>query len=129
MQLDHDSSVLTTFQTCYGRRRFLRLPFGSSVSSEIFQKKLIQALDGLSGIVCIADDVIIHGKDHEEHAHNLKAFLERSTYKCIKLNRDKLKLRMSEVTFMVRLITKDGLQSDPEHVKAIAEIDAPTNIN
>ena len=37
------------------------LPFGTSVSSEIFQKKLLEALDGLPGVVCIADDLIRTG--------------------------------------------------------------------
>ena len=128
VQLDRESSMLTTFQTCYGRYRFVRLPFGTSVSSEIFQKKLLEALDGLPGVVCIADDVIIHGKDPEEHDRNLIAFMERFRDKGIKLNREKLQLRMSEVTFMGHCITKDVLQSDPEKVKAIAKMDAPANV-
>ena len=68
-------------------------------------------------------------KDREEHDYNLKAFRERCKDNGIKLNRDKLKLRMREVTFMRHVITKDGLQSDPEKVKDIAEMAAPTNIN
>ena len=124
VQLDRESSMLTTFQTCYGRYRFVRLPFGTSVSSEIFQKKLLEALDGLQGVVCIADDVIIHGKDLEEHDRNLIACRDSG----IKLNRDKLQLRMSELTLMGHRITKDGLQSDPEKVKAIAKMSAPTNV-
>ena len=35
---------------------------------------------------------------------------------------------MSEVTFMGHRITKEGLQSDPEIVKAIAKMAAPTNV-
>ena len=69
--LDEPSSILTNFQTCFGRYRWLRLPFGTSVSSEIFQKRLLQALDGLFGVVC--DDIIIHGKDLKEHDDNLEA--------------------------------------------------------
>ena len=46
--------MLTTFVTPYGRYRCLRLPFGLSVSSEIFQKHLHQALEGLPGVKCIA---------------------------------------------------------------------------
>ncbi|KAL9964255.1 hypothetical protein ACROYT_G027871 [Oculina patagonica] len=56
LELDHESSMLTTFATPYGRYRWLRLPFGLSVSSEIFQKRLHQELDGLPGVKCIADD-------------------------------------------------------------------------
>ncbi|GFR97874.1 hypothetical protein ElyMa_002756100 [Elysia marginata] len=39
VQLDEESSRLTTFQTCFGRFRFLRLPFGLNVSAEIFLEK------------------------------------------------------------------------------------------
>ena len=45
VQLDDESSRLTTFDTPYGRYRWKRLPFGVSVASEIFQKRLNQALD------------------------------------------------------------------------------------
>ena len=49
--LDEESSMLTTFNTPYGRYRWLRLPFGLSVSPEIFQKRVIQTLEGLDGVL------------------------------------------------------------------------------
>ena len=61
LELDHESSMLTTFATPYGRYRWLRLAFGLCVLSEIFQKHLHQELLGLPGVKCIADDVLIHG--------------------------------------------------------------------
>ncbi|GAB1598786.1 hypothetical protein Ahia01_000155800 [Argonauta hians] len=128
VQLDDSSSMLTTFQTCFGRYRWLRLPFGLSVSSEIFQKKLNQELLGLSGVLCIADDVLIHGSDYEEHNKNLDAFLVRCCERNIKLNPDKFQLRMSEISFMGHLITKDGLHSDPEKTRAINEMAPPCSL-
>jgi len=56
-----DSSVLTTFATPYGRYKWIRLPFGLSASSEIFQKHLIHALENLPGVLCIVDDILIYG--------------------------------------------------------------------
>ncbi|CAH8611169.1 unnamed protein product [Dicrocoelium dendriticum] len=47
VSLDDESSYMTTFGTPFGRFRWLRLPFGLKVSSEIFQKRLMQALDDL----------------------------------------------------------------------------------
>ena len=126
--LDHESSLLTTFQTCHCRYRWCRLPFGTSVSAEIFQHKLLEALERLTGIVCIADDVIIHGRDMAEHDHHLSGFLQCCKEKGIKLNRDKLELRLSEVTFIGHRITEDSVQSDPEKVKAINEMPVPQNL-
>ena len=60
--LDHESSLLTTFATPFGRYRWKRLPFGLSASSEIFQKQVSQALEGLDGILNITDDVLIYGE-------------------------------------------------------------------
>ncbi|XP_046560092.1 uncharacterized protein K02A2.6-like [Haliotis rubra] len=125
--LDEESSFITTFQTCFGRYRWLRLPFGLNVSSEIFQRKLTEALDGLPGVVCIADDVLIHGKDVNHHDENLKQFLTRCREKNIRLNPNKLELRLSEITFMGHVITKDGLKSDPEKVRAIHDMPVPSN--
>ena len=88
----------------------------------------MEALDGLPGVVRTADDVVIHGKDLKEHDRNLIAFMKGCRDNGVKLNREKLQLRMSEVTFMGHRITKDGLQSDPEKVKAIVKMAAPTNV-
>ena len=60
VELDDESSMLTTFQTCHGQYRWRRLPFGTKVLSEIFQKRLLEVLGDLKGVVVIADDIIIH---------------------------------------------------------------------
>jgi len=60
-KLDKELSKLTTFATDKDRFRWLRLPFGTSVSSEEFQKRINQALDDIDGIVCVADDILVYG--------------------------------------------------------------------
>ncbi|KAK2140108.1 hypothetical protein LSH36_1483g00008 [Paralvinella palmiformis] len=60
--LDKESSLLTTVQTPFGRYRRCHLPFGTCASAEIFRKKLIDALERLPVVMCIAHDVLIHGK-------------------------------------------------------------------
>jgi len=48
VKLDDTSSMLTTFMTPFGRYRWLRLPFGLSVSAEIFQKKTSSCSGGFA---------------------------------------------------------------------------------
>ena len=60
-KLGDESSLKTTFGTPFGRYRWKRLPFGLTVSSEIFQKRLMTAFDGLDGVLCVADDIIVWG--------------------------------------------------------------------
>ena len=128
VQLDEESSRLTTFQTCFSHYRWLRLPFGTSVSSEIFQKKLLEVFDGLAGVVCVADDVIIHGKTLEDHDKHLDAFFGRCREKNVKLNKEKLVLRSCSITFKGHKITKEGLQTDPQKTEAIKDYPVPQNL-
>ena len=53
VKLDKESSALTTFETPFSRYRWLRLPFGTSRSSEIFQVKMHETLNGLKGVACM----------------------------------------------------------------------------
>ena len=128
VKLDDESSLLTTFQTCFGRYRWLRLPFGLNVSSEIFQKRLLDAFADLRGIVCIADDVVIHGKTQQDHDANLRNFLQRCKELGVRLNKDKTKSSVSEIVFMGHRITANGVQIDPEKVKAVTNLGEPSNV-
>ena len=48
IELDEESSYLTTFQTPWGRYRYKRMPFGISPAPECFQQRLDQQLEGLT---------------------------------------------------------------------------------
>ena len=82
----------------------------------------------MPNVVCIADDVIVHGKDTNDHDKYLHEFLQRCREKGIKLNKNKLQLRMNKITFMGHRITPEGLQPDPDKVKAITEMEAPQTV-
>ena len=130
--LDEESSFLTTFQTPYGRYRWLRLPFGLAVSSEIFQKRLQTSLDGLLGVICIADDILVYGSGdtieeaNKNHDCNLNNLMKRCQQQGIRLNREKAELRKSELTFLGHVITHSGIRPDPSKVKAIIDMKEPT---
>ena len=134
VKLDDESSNLTTFTTPYGRYKWLRLPFGTSVSAEIFAKRLYDCVHDLSGIVCIADDLMIYGvgrtDDEATRDHDLK--LEKLLQRCrevgIRLNASKMSLRQKSVTFLGHVITQDGLQPDPAKIEAIKEMPSPTDV-
>lgn len=59
---DDESSWMTTMHITYGRCRRLCLPFGITSAPEEFQMRLTAALEGLDGIICRADDILVFGK-------------------------------------------------------------------
>ena len=60
------------------------MPFGLSTSSEEFQRRQAEALEGIPGTISIVDDVLIFGKDDtideaiRDHDRNLIAVMERA---------------------------------------------------
>ena len=65
--LDQESSLLSTFNSPFGRYHFLHLPFGLFCSQDIFQKKMDQILGECQGCIGITDDITVHGHTEEEH--------------------------------------------------------------
>ena len=77
IHLDEESSKLCTFQSPAGKYRFMRLPFGLSVSQDVFQARMDDILAKVGyGAVGIADDVIIHWRNVEEHDTNLVKLMQ-----------------------------------------------------
>ena len=119
----------------YGQYRFLRLPFGCNVSSEIFQRKLNEAIGDLPGVLCVADDIMLYGTGDNEseaiqdHDVKLSALLKRCQELGICLNKSKLKLRQRSVNFLGHLVTTDGLKPNPAKCQAIDEMPPPEDKN
>ena len=90
VKLDEPSSYLTTFNTPFGRYRWKRLPFGICSAPEIFQRKMHQLIEGLSGVEIVADDFVIVGfgdnevDAHRSHDANLLAFIQRCEQSSVK---------------------------------------------
>ena len=126
-EMTEESSFLSTFATPFGRFRWARLPFGLKPSGDEFQRKLSENLEGLEGIKAVADDIIVWGESEAEHDRRVRALLQRCRERGIKLNYEKLKHKQTEVEYMGHRLTDQGLKADPEKLKAIQEMPAPTD--
>ena len=87
--LTEESKLLTTFITPFGRFAYNRLPFGITSAPEFYQKQVSQIIAGLPGTVCLIDDIVVTGKDKQEHDQNLRAVLDRLSVAGVTLNREK----------------------------------------
>ena len=135
VQLDEESANLTTFSTPFGRYKWRRMPFGITPASEIFQKKLEQALEGLDGVRNIHDDIVIWGEGEtwkeatENHDRRLHKLLERCEERGIALNKSEKKfiLRTETLPYMGHIFSREGLKIDDNKVKAITAMPQPDN--
>lgn len=66
-------------------------------------------LQGLEGVVCLIDDVLIQEKDEEEHDVRLIAALNHLQNADITLNLERFKFRILKVDFLGHVIDKYNL--------------------
>ena len=127
VKLDYESSLLTTFNSCLGRFRWLRLPFGIKSAPEIYQRIMDDMLHDIEGARAIMDDIIVAGRSEEEHDQIMRKVVERATEWNLKLNFNKCQIKQKHVKYVGHVFTAQGLQPDPEKVRAVKDLPTPTS--
>jgi hypothetical protein len=122
-----ESRHLTTFITPFGRFCFQRVPYGISSAPEVYQKKMLELLQGIEGVVCLMDDILVFGRDQQEHDTRLHTVLRRLQHANVTLN-DKLEISVPELKYVGHIVGSDGVKPDPQKIAAIVDMAAPTNI-
>ena len=108
-----DSALLTTFLTPFGRYCFHRLPFGISSAPEHFQRRMSTLLEGIDGVVCLMDDILIHGTTQDEHDSRLMEVLRRLEAAGVTLNKEKCEFSQKQVPFLGQIVNHSGIRPDP----------------
>ena len=123
--LHPESRKLTCMAFDIGRYQFKRLPMGSKVASDIFQRMLDSVYIGLPGVTGIADDMVIFGRNEEEHDRNLILFLETTRKNGRVLNKRKLQFKKEEVSFFGHRWNSTGISPDPKKTESILKMQFP----
>ncbi len=127
--LAEESRRLTTFITPFGRYYFNKLPFGISSAPENFQKQMSRVLEGLDGVVCQLDDVLVHGPNQDAHDSRLEAVLKRMESAGVTLNPEKCSFSQTQLKFLGHIVNEKGVSADPEKTAAVRGMKAPTNVS
>ena len=99
VELHPDSRKLTTMALDIGQFLWTRLPMGSIIAQDVFQRKIDVIFLNVPGVTGRADDMIIYGKTDQEHDGNLLNILEVCRKNNLTLNPDKMQFRLPKVSF------------------------------
>lgn len=69
--------------------KYERLLYGVASAPAVLQRIMDQVLQGVNGVVCYLDDMLITVRDFEEHLQNLEEVLKRLQRSNFKVNKDK----------------------------------------
>eukprot|EP00118_Oscarella_pearsei_P024265 m.302821 g.302821 ORF g.302821 m.302821 type:complete len:188 (+) comp40828_c0_seq6:152-715(+) len=122
VELDQASQELVTLNTHQGPYRPVRMPFGIANAPAVFQNIMDQILHGLKGVVCYLDDILVTGKNDEEHLANLKAVFEKLKHHGIRLKRSKCSFMADAVDYLGYRIDVTGLLKTGSHSESATPI-------
>ena len=125
--LHPDCRYITTFSTHMGLYQYKRLIFGVNSAAEVFQHTIQTVLEGIKGAKNISDDIIVYGRDEEEHDRAPVETLKKLHHSGLTINRNKCEFKVRKIKFYGHIFTKEGISPDPEKVQALHEAALPTN--
>ena len=128
VELDPESRKYTMMALDIGRFQWTRLPMGSIVAQDMFQRKLDTIFLSIPGVIGIADDMIIYGRSDQEHDEHLVNFLEVCRKNTLTLNPDKMQFRLPQVSFFGHQWTARGLSPDPKKISAVKHMELPQDM-
>ena len=128
--LDESSKELTAFTTKFGTYHYNTLPMGLVNSPATFQRLIDICFRPLMNkcLVAYIDDLNVYSRDKQEHIQHLEQVFQCIEAANLKLNPEKCFFFKDHLKFLGYIVTKDGIQTDPEKIKKIIEYPIPNSI-
>lgn len=109
MEMEKKSKACLTINTHKGLYRYNILLYGVASAPSIWQRTMDQILQGLPGVHCILDDMIVTGKTDKEHLRNLDSVLQRLQKFGLWANLEKCYFFKDSVQYCGHEVAKDGI--------------------
>ena len=85
-------------------------------------------LQGIEGVACYIDDIIITGRTTKEHLDRLEEVLKRLAQHGVKARKDKCRFLQDSVEFLGHMIDAKGIHTTPDKLQAIVDAPSPQNV-
>ena len=119
----------TAFATREGLYEFNVMPFGVCNAPATFQRFMDLVLAGVQWTQCLVylDDVIIVGRDFEEHLQNLSTVLQKLREAGLQLKPSKCSFCQESVSYLGHIVSREGVSTDPEKTAKVTRWPTPTS--
>ena len=107
-------------------------PFGLSNAPSTFQRIMNDTLHEFieeGFVVVYLDDVLIHSKSLQEHKLHVHRVLTKLREHKFYAKLSKCALFQRKLTYLGHTVSREGLQVDPDKVKAVQDWKEPSNVH
>ena len=128
--LDKDSRDKTAFITPMGKYRYKTMPQGMRNAPVVFQSLMDLVLRGIQFkyVMVYIDDICIFSSSFEQHLAHLREVFSRLRRANLKLHPKKCKFAVQEVNYLGHVLSPQGIQPNPDKVKAIISFPTPSKL-
>ena len=122
----------TAFACELGLFKWRRMLYGMCNASATFQRVIVRALQKTvnregSMVMAYIDDIVIATETVEEHVERLREVFQCSREAGFKLRVFKCDFKKSEIKYLGRIVSADGIKPDPKAVSKLRDWDIPRN--
>ena len=128
--MTQDSREKTAFVCHRGLFQFKRMPFGLTNGPAVFQRMMNHVLAPYLGksVMVYLDDIVIFSRNPEEHEQHVAQVLEALQAAQLTVKLSKCEFGKPEVKLLGFVVSGEGITSDPEKTRAIAEMAPPRDV-
>lgn len=120
----------TGFVTPFGHYQYVRCPMGLTNSPATFQRFMEHVFSDHIFVTLLVylDDLLLFSKTVGEHLEKLETVLELLRKHGLKLKPSKCHILKPEVKYLGFVVSKKGISTDPEKIKAVMEWPRPSTV-
>ena len=86
-------------------------------------------MQDIPGTQCYLDDIILTGRDENEHLANLEAVLKRLSEFGLRVNKEKCEFFKDSIEYCGHKIDKEGLHKAQDKMDAVLKAPRPENVS
>jgi hypothetical protein len=129
LEFDHESKDKTAFRSHRGLFQFTRIPFGWRNGLPVFQRVMQEILSPFLWQFALVyiDDIVVYSATFAQHLGHLDRVLQAIAHAHITLSPLKCHLGYQSLLLLGQKVSRLGLSTDKEKVRALLELEEPQN--
>ncbi|XP_038693764.1 uncharacterized protein LOC119991491 [Tripterygium wilfordii] len=128
--MNEEDEEKTAFITPRGTYCYKVMPFGLKNAGATYQRLVTKMFGGMIGrtVEVYIDDMVVKTAREDDHLSDLQSVFDVLDVYKLKLNASKCAFGVSSGKFLGHLVTRRGIEADPDQIAAIRNLRSPSSV-